>query len=52
MNKKPKIAAELKFELLALALIGMRQDTFHPLSFLDQTLSAEFLPKTSKLLGS
>ena len=23
-------------------LIGMRQGTFHPLSFLDQTLSAEF----------
>ena len=32
-----------------LTLIGMRQGTFHPLSFLDQTLSAEFLPKISKL---
>ena len=28
---------------------GMRKGTFYPLSFLDQTLSAEFLPKKSKL---
>ena len=34
-----------------LTLIGMRQGTFNPLSFLDQTFSAEFLPKISKLLG-
>ena len=32
-----------------LTLIGMRRGTFHPLSILDQTLSAEFLPKISKL---
>ena len=32
-----------------LTLIGMRQGTFHSLSFLDQTLSAEFLPKIYKL---
>ena len=32
-----------------LTLNGMRQGTFYPLSFLDQTLSAEFLPKMSKL---
>ena len=32
-----------------LTLIGMRQGTFHPLSFLDQTLSAEILPKNFKL---
>jgi hypothetical protein len=30
---------------ITLILIGMRQGTFHPLSFLDQTLSAEFLTK-------
>ena len=30
-------------------LTGIRQGTFHPLYFLDQTLSAEFLPKISKL---
>lgn len=33
----------------ALTLIGMRKGTFHPLSFLDQNLSAEFLSKNSKL---
>ena len=37
------------FEVLT--LIGMRQGTFHPLSFFDQTLSAECLPKISKLFG-
>ena len=30
-----------------LTLIGMREGTFHPLSFLDQSLSAEFLSKIS-----
>ena len=33
-------------------LIGMRQGTFHPLSILDQTLLAEFLPKIPKFFGS
>ena len=33
-----------------LTLIGMTEGTFHPLSFLDQILSAEFLSKNSKLL--
>ena len=32
-----------------LTLIGMREGTFHPLSFLDQILSAEFLSNISKL---
>ena len=36
---------------LVLTLIGMRQGTFHPLSFLDQILSAEFLSKISKVFG-
>ena len=31
-----------------LTLIGMREGTFHPLSFLDQILPAEFLSKISK----
>ena len=30
-------------------LIGMKEDTFHSLSFLDQILSADFLSKVSKL---
>jgi hypothetical protein len=32
-----------------LTLIGMREGTIHPLSFLDQILSAEFISKISKL---
>ena len=32
-----------------LTLIGMREGTFQPLSFLDQILSAEFISKISKL---
>ena len=32
------------FVHIYLTLIGMRQGTFHSLSFLDQALSAEFLP--------
>jgi hypothetical protein len=32
-----------------LTLIGMREGTFHPLSFMDQILSAEFSSKFSKL---
>ena len=32
-----------------LTLIGMREVTFHPLSFLDQILSAEYLSEISKL---
>ena len=35
----------------ALTLIGMREGTFIPLSFLDLTLSAEFLSKISKKFG-
>ena len=41
--------ASCDFQIYNLTLIGMRQGTFHPPSFLDQTLSAEFLPKISKL---
>ena len=37
------------YYVLLLALIGMRQGTFQPLCFLDQTLLAEFIPKSSKL---
>jgi len=37
------------FFFLSLTLIGMREDTFHSLSFLNQILSAEFLSKISKL---
>ena len=36
-------------EIAMLTLIGMRQGTFTPLSFLDWILSAEFLSKISKL---
>jgi hypothetical protein len=32
-----------------LTLIGTREGTFHPLSFLDQDLLAEFLSKNLKL---
>ena len=32
-----------------LSLIGMRENTLHSLSFLDQIFSAEFLSKISKL---
>jgi hypothetical protein len=38
-----------KNSLSNLTLIGMREGTFHPLSFLDQILSAKFLSKISKL---
>ena len=38
---------ELTFHLL-LILIGMREGTFHTLSFMDQNFSAEFLSKISK----
>ena len=34
-----------------LILSGMREGTFHPLSFLDQILSVKFLSKISKLFG-
>ena len=44
--------AEMAATPTPLTLIGMRQGTFLPLSFLDQTLSAEFLPKISKLCTS
>ena len=33
------------------SLIGMREGTFIPLYFLDWILSAEILPKLSKLFG-
>ena len=39
----------MTFSMTMLTLIGMRQGTFHPLSFLDRTLSADFLPKISEL---
>ena len=35
-----------------LTLIGMREGTFHPLSFLDKILSADFLSKIPKLIES
>ena len=35
--------------MYSLTLIGMREGTFHPLPFLDQILSADFLSKLSKL---
>ena len=35
----------------SLTLIGMRKGTFFPLSFLDLTLSADFLSKISKKFG-
>ena len=34
---------------LVLTLIGTREGTFHPLSFLDQILSAEYFSEISKL---
>ena len=37
--------------IFLLTLIAMRGDTFHSLSFLDQILSAEFLPKISKKIS-
>ena len=52
-GKSPfQILAEMAATPTPLTLIGMRQGTFLPLSFLDQTLSAEFLPKISKLCTS
>ena len=38
-----------QFSFTYLTLIGMRVGIFHPLSFLDQNLSADFLIKSSKL---
>ena len=36
---------------IELTLIGMKQGNFHPLSFLDHTLSADFLQKFPNFLG-
>ena len=35
-----------------LTLIGLREGIFHPLSFLDQIFSPEFLSKIYKLFGN
>ena len=48
MKGKKPVIQKGKLEFIGLTLIGMREGTFIFLSFLDWTLSAEFLSKIFK----